>query len=114
MSQTPTYTAPVGWEIYPEQKQEIARQIGGMNLAAISGGRVLGIADGIELPVSNGYRVRVQLTPADTYVVTRVFKRSGKEWVKGQRTEVYAEEVSETAYYASCFRSYDETQWVTM
>ncbi|MEC4763793.1 hypothetical protein VT930_11830 [Mycobacterium sherrisii] len=94
-----------------EQQREIARQIG-MNILAISGGRVVGIADGIELPCGSGYTVRVQLTPMDDYTVTRVFRRNGKEFVHGQRTRVYCDEVGEVAYYASAFRSYDETEWV--
>lgn len=98
--------------IYPDQQREIARQVG-QNLWAISGGRIKGIADGIELPVGNGYTVRIQLTPADEYIVSRVFRRAGKEWIKGQREGVYCDQVSEAAYFASCFRSYDDTEWVT-
>jgi hypothetical protein len=94
------------------EKREIARQIGG-NILAISGGRWLAIDDGIEMPVGSGYTVRVQLTPVDDYIVSRVFRRAGKEWIKGQREGVYCDEVSEAAYFASCFRSYDENQWVT-
>lgn len=99
--------------IRPEQRLEIYRQIGSMNVLSISGGRVDPIMDGLELPVSNGYRVRVRLTPMDTYTVQRVFKRGGKEWIKGERTNVYFNEVGEAAYYAGMFRSYDEKEWVT-
>jgi len=98
--------------IDPEQRQEIARQIGRMNIASISGGRVKAIADGIELPVSNGYAVRVELTPMDYYTVTRVFRRGGQEWIKGQRTDVDCFEVAQAAYFAGMFRSYDENEWV--
>ncbi len=104
------YTTEVAYIIEPDQRRDIARQIG-VNILLISGGRVKPIADGIELPVGSGYTVRVQLTGADDYTVSRVFKRAGKEWVKGQRERVYADEVSEVAYYASCYRSYDETEW---
>jgi hypothetical protein len=100
------------WTIYPEQQQEIHDQIG-RNILAISGGRWLRIADGIELPVGSGYTVRVQLTPADEYTVSRIFRRGAKEWVKGVREHVFCDEVSELAYYASCFRSYNETEWIT-
>jgi hypothetical protein len=98
--------------IEAEQRQEIARQIG-INILPISGGRVVRIADGIELPVGSGYTVRVQLTPLDEYTVSRIFRRDGKEFVHGQREHVYCDEVSEVAYFASCFRSYDEHQWPT-
>lgn len=96
-----------------QQQQEIARQIGAVNLMAISGGRIKALDNGIELPVSNGYAVRVELTAMDDYTVSRVFTRGGKTWIKGQRSGVYCDEVSETAYFASCFRSYSETDWVS-
>lgn len=98
-------------ETGPEQRLEIARQIGGGNLMAISGGRVIPLPDGIELPVSNGYSVQVRLAGDDTYTVRRVFTRAGKETVKGERTGVYAEQVSQAAYYASCFRSHSADEW---
>lgn len=100
----------MSFTIEPEERQEIRRQIG-MNILAISGGRAVAIADGIELPAGSGYHVRVQLTAADDYTVTRIFRRAGKDTVKGQRTGVYCEEVSEVAYFASCFRSYNEQEW---
>jgi hypothetical protein len=93
-------------------RSEIVRQIGNMRILMISGGRVVAHENGIELPVSNGYRVRVELAADDTYTVSRIFKRGGKEWVKGKRTDVYFDEVGEAAYYAGMFRSYDEHEWV--
>jgi hypothetical protein len=101
------------YEIRPEERVEIARQIGQMTILSISGGRIGSLPDGIELPVSSGYRVRVRLTPMDTYTVERVFVRGGKEFAKGERTDVYFDEVGEAAYYAGMFRSYDEKEWVT-
>lgn len=98
-------------KIYADQQREIARQIGA-NIFAISGGRVRPIDDGIELPVGSGYSVRIQLTAADDYTVSRVFRRGAKEWIKGVREGVYCDEVSEAAYYASCYRSYDAEEWV--
>lgn len=99
-------------EITSEMRREIVRQIGIPNVAAISGGRAKALPDGIELPVSNGYSVQVQLDLAnDTYTVTRMFRRNGKEWIKGQKSGVYCDDVSEQAYRASCFRSYDEGEW---
>lgn len=96
--------------ITTEQRQEMVQQIG-QNILPISGGRVRGIPDGIELPCGGGFTVRIQLTAADDYVVSRVFRRAGKEFLHGQRAGVYCDEVSEVAYYASCFRSYDEAEW---
>jgi hypothetical protein len=90
-----------------DQRREIVRQINRMTLLSISGGRVKPIESGIELPVSNGYSVRIELTAMDYYEVSRVFKRGAK----GVRTDVDCFELSEAAYFASCFRSYDEGEW---
>jgi hypothetical protein len=89
----------------------IARQIGAGNIMAISGGRIRPIPNGLELPVAHGYRVRVVLTGADDYTVTRIFTRSGREFTHGQATRVCCDQVGDMAYYASCFRSYDATEW---
>ena len=86
---------------------ELTRQIGRMNVLAISGGRVQHRLTGVTLPVSNGYSVTVDLDASDTYTVRRVFKRGAKMWVKGERTDVYCDEVGEVAYQASCFRNGD-------
>ena len=96
-----------------DQRREMLAQIGRMNLLAISGGRVTPIESGIELPVGSGYRVRVELTAMDYYEVSRVFKRGGKEYIKGVRHDVDCFQLSEAAYFASCFRSYSEDEWVT-
>lgn len=92
-------------------RQTIVRQIGTMNVLAISGGRVSALPDGIELPVGAGYRVRVRLTPADDYTVERVFVRSGQVFSKGTENNVYCDEVGEVAYRASCFRNDDADYW---
>jgi len=76
-----------------------------MNVLAISGGRVLRRESGVTLPVASGYRVTVDLAWNDTYTVRRVFERAGKTWIKGERREVYCDEVGKVAYVASCFRS---------
>lgn len=91
---------------------QLISQIARMTLAAISGGRVIRRSTGITLPVSNGYTVTIDLAAGDTYTVRRLFRRGDKVWIKGERTGVYAEDVSEAAYFASCFRSYDENEWV--
>jgi hypothetical protein len=103
---------PSDYTIDSEQRREIARQIGPGTVLSISGGRMFAIPDGIELPVDCGYRVRVRLTPADTYTVERVLVRGAKQFAKGERGNVYADEVGEVAYRAGMFRSYDENEWV--
>lgn len=92
---------------------ETLRQIGTLNVLSISGGRASLVAEGLMLPVGNGYSVRITLAADDTYTVERVFTRGGRHWIKGRREGVYCDEIGDAAYYASCFRSYDETEWVT-
>lgn len=90
---------------------ELVSQIGRMNLMAISGGRVIDSGHGVILPVGSGYKVTVDLDGNDTYVVRRIMFRGTKAWIKGERANVYCDEVGEVVYYASCFRSYDEAEW---
>jgi hypothetical protein len=85
--------------------QQTIQQIGRMTLLAISGGRIVRRATGITLPVGAGYSVTVDLDWNDTYVVRRVFRRKAKVWIKGERRDVYCDEVGEVAYRASCFRN---------
>lgn len=96
--------------------QTAVRQIGRMNVLAISGGRVevqqRQDQEGptysvLVLPVGSGYRVRVLYAADDTYTVQRVFERAGKVTVKGEQTDVYCDQLGEVAYQASCFRSND-------
>ena len=68
-------------------------QIGRMNVAAISGGRVISSDNAIVMPVSNGYHVVVSLDASDTYTVRRVYTRKGKATVKGEWINVYADMV---------------------
>lgn len=93
-----------------DQRREILRQIRPINVLSISGGRVTALPDGVELPVGNGYRVRVRLTPMDDYIVERVFIRSGRVSVKGAETH-YCDTVGGAAYRASCFRNDDAEYW---
>ena len=83
----------------------LLRQVGRMNVLAISGGRVTPRDTGVTLPVGAGYSVTIDLDGNDTYVVRRVFKRGTKVWIKGEQQNVYCEEVGEVAYRASCFRN---------
>lgn len=97
-----------------QMRKEILRQIGAGTILGISGGRVAPIDTGIELPVSNGYRVRVEYNEGwDDYTVTRVLKRGDKEFIKGQVEHVYCDQVSQMAYRAGMFRSWDEQEWPT-
>lgn len=82
-------------------------QIGMMNVLAISGGRRARIANSLDLPVSSGYHVIVTLEANDTYTVRRVYVRGPKAWIKAEVRNVYAEQVGEIAYRASCFRDDD-------
>jgi hypothetical protein len=85
--------------------QALLAQIGRGNILAISGGRVGVRKTGVTLPVAAGYSVTVDLAANDTYTVRRVFTRAGRTWVKGERTDVYCDQVGETSYQASCFRN---------
>lgn len=81
---------------------EILRQIGSGNVAAISGGRAQSVTDsagrttGVYLPSGQGYGVVVYLDWDDTYVVQRVF--GGQ--VKGEERDVYFDGVGDAAYRA--------------
>jgi hypothetical protein len=93
-------------------RQVMLAQIGRMNVLAISGGRVKALADGVELPVSQGYRVRVRYNEgADDYRVERVMVRGGKEFAKGEVDHVYCDQVGELAYRAGMYRSWDAEEW---
>ena len=88
--------------------QTMTEQIGKMNVLAISGGRRIIVDDvTLDLPVYQGYRVRVIYNPVpDLYTVQRIFRRGSKEWIKGEVTDVYCDELGEAAYGASCYASH--------
>lgn len=85
------------------------QQIGRANILAISGGRVQRVASTtLSFPVSSGYSVEVEYVEGrDLYSVRRIFSRGLKRWVKGEVTHVYAEDLGEIAYLASCFSNID-------
>jgi hypothetical protein len=95
--------------VKPLNSNELLAQIGIGNILAISGGRIRSVIndDGatirVELPVSNGYRVAIELALDDTYTVSREFVRAGKVFQKGTIKDVYFYEVGEVAYRASCY-----------
>jgi hypothetical protein len=82
---------------------EIVSQLRPIDLMAISGCRYIRRETGITLPVRAGYSVTIDLAGDDTYTVRRVFRRGGRAWVKGEARGVYCEQLSETAYRASCY-----------
>ena len=81
------------------------QHIGGMNLLAISGGRVQALDENaILLPVRHGYRVIVRYVPGvDLYDVERIMIRGGKITHKGTESHLYADQVGDSAYRASCY-----------
>jgi hypothetical protein len=89
--------------------QELVKQIGFMNVLAISGGRVHSIVNDegetveVQLPVGKGYRVAITLGFMDTWTVRREYVRKGVVTVKGVQEDVYCDQVGEVAYKASCF-----------
>ena len=79
-------------------------QIGFSTMCAVSGMRAQQERGGaIVLPVGHGYSVRITLDASDTYNVERIFTRSGVRTCKGIETNVYAEDVSDSVYRASCY-----------
>jgi len=106
----PRFTVPgaVGRTINAD---ELRRQIG-MNLLAVSGGRWRRHSgSSIGFPCGAGFEVLVTLEVDDTYTVRRLFWRSGKAFLHGERSNVYCDDISECVYFASCFRSYDADEW---
>lgn len=93
----------------PFDTKVLLNQIGRMNVLAISGGRVTSVTDAdgyvvrVELPVSYGYRVAVELGWDDLYTVKREFVRGDKVFEKGYVEGVFCDDVGEVAYKASCY-----------
>lgn len=100
-------TPPAHGEPRPElDVGTLKAQIGMTTIWAISGGRTTQVSsDTVRLPVSNGYSVEISYTWDDTYTVRRVLKRGDRTFIKGEATGVYADQIGETAYQASCFRN---------
>jgi hypothetical protein len=102
MRWSPAAQVPEGSEFAACDTQELIMQIGMMN--AMATGRAEHRATGITFRCGYGYSVTVDLAGNDTYTVRRTFTRSGVSTVKGERTNVYCEQVGETVYRAGCFR----------
>jgi hypothetical protein len=85
-------------------ERDLIPQIRFWDLAAVSGGRRAQINKyEAKFPVGAGYSVRVKLGFMDTWEVERVFEREGKVWVKERWEDVYAFDVSDVVYKASCY-----------
>jgi len=86
--------------------EELCQQIGIVNVLAISGGRKIKNGSSVIFPVSNGYFVTVTLNVWDLYDVKLFKANKNKAVVKSEWSNVGAENISETAYQASCFNNY--------
>lgn len=94
-----------------EQRRTIILQTGKMTVLGISGGRIVALTDGIELPVSQGYKVRIRLNGLDLYNVERVMVRGAKEFPKGTMTNVYADQLGDVAWSAHAYRNDENGVW---
>ena len=103
----------------PFNPDQTVAQIGRGNILAISGGRITVVdptpdyssVEAIVLPVGHGYSVRITLNALDLYTVQRIFRRGGKQWVKGQWNDVYADEIGDVAFRASAYHhNYDDME----
>jgi hypothetical protein len=85
----------------------LMNQIGRGNILAMNGGRghhLLTLDTVLIGGVGAGYHVTVTLAADDTYTVRRWFARGGKATVKTEVWGVYADQVGEIAYQASCYK----------
>lgn len=91
-------------------ERDLIPQIRGWDLMAVSGGRCAQINKyEARFPVGRGYSVAVKLSFMDTWEVERVFEREGKAFVKEVWHDVYAMEVSDVIYKASCYHHSKES-----
>jgi hypothetical protein len=85
-------------------ERDLLPQIHRGDLLAVSGGRREQLNKyEANFPVGKGYSVRVKLSFWDTWEVERVFEREGKAWLKERWDDVYAFDVSDVVYKASCY-----------
>jgi hypothetical protein len=83
----------------------LMQQLGRMNFLAISGGRMFYNDHGVILPVGHGYKVTIDLQWNDEYTVRRIRIKGFRAYLHGEVTGVYAENLGEVAYRASCFEN---------
>ena len=85
-------------------ERDLIPQLNMWDLMAVSGGRREQLNKyEAKFPVGHGYSVRVKLGFMDTWEVERVFEREGTAWCKEVWHDVYAPEVSQVVYWASCY-----------
>jgi len=95
-----------------DQRQTMIRQMGAGNFLACCGGRWFRLPDGMDMPTGEGYHIYVRYDRgSDLYTVERVFIRGGKVFHKGKATMVYAEDLGEVCYSASCYAMDDAKYW---
>lgn len=104
-SQTYIITNPP-WHL-DNTRLTIMRQIGAATLLAVSGGRFqLPEPDRLRLPVACGYKVDVTYDAgSDLYEVARIWVRGDQTFVKDTLDGIYADQLSEVVWAASCFRN---------
>jgi hypothetical protein len=96
----------------PEMRYLMVGLIGTHNIGSTSGGVVVPIRDGIDLPTPLGaYRVRVEYRyGADLFRVSRVHIVDGEERIEGF-AEPELREIGELVHRAGCYVNWDATQW---
>jgi hypothetical protein len=96
----------------PEMRELMAGIIGTHNIASVSGGVVVPVRDGIDLPMPSGrYRVRIENDYGeDLFVVSRIHIVDGVERVEGS-AHIDCTGVGELVHRAGCYVNWSETQW---
>jgi len=95
----------------------LLRQIGNVNVAAISGGRSVAhmraltsqYATAVELPVGEGRSVLITLSGLDYYIVRRIRrvfrgKNRGRIVIEHEVHDIDCTQVGEAAYQAACWK----------
>jgi hypothetical protein len=96
----------------PEMRELMTGIIGLHNIASVSGGVVVPIRDGIDLPMPSGnYLVRIEYDyGADEFRVSRIHIVDGQERTEGSANTDFIG-VGELVHRAGCYVNWDETQW---
>jgi hypothetical protein len=100
-------------ETTPEMRYLMAGIIGTHNIGSTSGGVVVPIRDGIDLPMPSGqYIVRIENDyGADLFTVARIHIVDGEEVTEG-KTDADLTAVGELVHRAGCYVNWDETEWI--
>jgi hypothetical protein len=99
----------------PEMRELMTGMIGTHNIGSVSGGVVVPIRDGIDLPMPSGsYRVRVENDyGADLFRVSRIHIVDGQERIEGSVQTDFTD-VGEFVHRAGCYVNWDETEWTVL